>query len=455
MYPLFNTKNILFNLIFLFFVQNIIAQNNNKISEIGVPVRLTVLTIETEMNKKLKDTVFRDDKFKSDYGIFDVTARKIAPIKIKGENKENKINIESTFRLIIKGTLETNFIGIPISMPIDQQIAMKVWLSSIFSLEKNWQLLTKTTLEKHEWLEEPVLDLGLMKLPLTKIADAMLEQNRESFAKQLDDQMKPHLSWKKPITQAWENLQTPLPISEWEKDTVWASMQAENIAMTALTCQRDTFFTWIKIPVKATGTIKNKPKNNTKILPDFTLLTEKPAFGELKIKTLIDKNLAEQKMQKIFGEQEFEFKKYKSKVEKITIYNAKNNLWGVELLMKGSINGKMFVEAIPINKKGKIEIQKLTYRIDGESDFPAFAEWLFKGKIKKQIKKAIEEPLNQQIEAMKKEIEKKLENYLVPPYAKVQGKLKQFDWNNFILTEKSIEADLNIKGEWNVEMIGF
>lgn len=455
MNALLNKKNSLFLVFFVSFVSIFYGQNNHKMSEIGVPVRLTVLTIETEMNKKLKDTVFRDDKFKSDYGIFDVTARKIAPIKIKGEEKGNKINIESTFRLVIKGNLETSFLGIPISMPIDQQIAMKVWLSSIFSLEKNWQLLTKTTLEKHEWLEEPILDLGLMKLPLTKIADAMLEQNKESFAKQLDDQMKPHLSWKKPITEAWDNMQTAMPIAEWEKDTVWASMQAENIAMTALICQKDTFFTWLKIPIKAVGTIKDKPKNNNKNLPDFTLLTEKPAFGELKIKTFIDKNLAEQKMQKIFGEQEFEFKKYKSKVEKISIYNAKNNLWGVELQMKGSINGKMFVEAIPINKKGKIEIQKLTYRIDGESDFPAFAEWLFKGKIKKQIKKAIEEPLNQQIEAMKKEIEKKLENYLVPPYAKIQGKLKQFDWNNFILTEKSIEADLNIKGEWNVEMIGF
>jgi hypothetical protein len=438
-----------------FFINFCIFSQEALYSEIGVPVKLSVKTIEQTMNQKMKDTIFYDPKFKSDYGVFNVLVKKLEPVKLAGVENQTKVNIKSAFKVFMKGTLETNFLGIEIKFPLDQAISMKVWLNTIFDLEKNWQLTTKTTMEKHDFLDNPMLDLGLVQLPLRIVADAMIAQNKEFFTTQLDEQLKPYLSWKVPIQEAWNNLQQPLPLSEWEKDTIWVQMQPQNINMTKLNCQKDTFYTHLKIPLKSIGKVKQKPSLQIQLLPDYNVLPEKTPFGELKIKTQIDRNLAEEKINKMFVNQEFENGKYKSKVQKITFYNAKKGLWGIEIDMKGTINGKLFLEAIPKNNKGKIEIKDLTYRIEGEKNFSKFGEWLFKGKIKKQMRKAIEEPINAQIDWMKKEIEKTIKKYKIPPYAIVFGKIYTLNWDNFVLGSQTIEADLSIKGEWIVEMIGF
>jgi hypothetical protein len=428
------------------------------ISSIQTPIFLNVNVIETEINNRYPDLLYEMKDFDTKgSGIFSAKVWKLEKITVSGEENTNRLLSQTTLKIWVKGDYQTEVLGLAMSYPIDQTIAMKIWVSSEISLTKEWQIQTKTKIENYEWLEKPALDLGLVKIPLTSIADKMIKQQQAEYTRQFDEVVKKYMQIRPQIEQAWRTFQTPTAVSEFRKDSTWLILKPKEMTISPLVFKANQVVTYLKVNTFADAVVGSKPQavKYQKLPPAKNENLNQNAF-ELRILGKISRALAIQKAKEIFMPEVYEYKKYKAKITDLNIYGA-NDKMVIELTMEGSIDGKIYLTGKPIydRKSQLIQIIDLTYKLEGTGAFPKFAEWLFRGRIKKQIEKAIEEPVNAQLQAIRQELEKTLANYNLDKNTVLKGVLTDFYFDKISLTQESIFSEVYLKGNFTLTLLGF
>ncbi len=441
----------------IFFIQTIFAQKNinTPISLVEIPISAYITDIETSLNKKYPDVVFEDNNFDGGgYGTFAIKVRKLENIKLTGKENTNILESYAVLKADVKGVAKIDFFGGTLDQNIDQNISMRVWLASELTILPAWTAKTRTTLVKYEWIDEPVLDFGLLQLPMTDIVNSMIKNQKQEFLQKFDEQLAKYVDIKQPIQNAWNTFQQVQHISDWEGDKVFLQMKGQKIGLTPLVFSQNMLNLGLQVPCEAMGSVREKPEIQTNPLPEYYNIENIKDQTTITALGKVSRNLVIEKCKKIFGTQEFTYKKYNAKIKDINLspHPEKKDVWVITLDMLGSVNGKVIVEGIPVydEKSKKIEIQKIKYRIEGDSDFPKFAEWLFKSKIKNQIRKAIEEPLNQQVAEIKAEITKILAKYPLEDDKKqnigeIQGTLQDFYLHDFALENDFMTAKVFVK----------
>ena len=61
--------------------------------------------------------------------------------------------------------------------------------STSYTLEPDWQLKTKFQYDSHRWIENPDVNIGIMKLSVTNIIDKAIELRQDSIEKMVNQQM--------------------------------------------------------------------------------------------------------------------------------------------------------------------------------------------------------------------------------------------------------------------------
>ncbi len=456
-----------FFFLLIFFQHQInFAQNvaNTQNSLVEVPISMKVSDIENALNAKYTDVVFEDNNFDSGgYGVFAIKVQKLENFKITGKESTNILESYAVLKSHIKGVAKIDFFGMTLDKNIDQFISLKVWLASKLEVLPHWEAKTQTDLVKYEWIDEPVLDFGLLQLPMADIANSMIRSQKKEFLQKFDDQLAKYIDIKKPISDAWNIFQQPQMISEWEGDKVYLQMQGQKIGLTPLVFIQNKLNTGVQVQCNAQGSVRQKTNFLPNPLPNYNPIEKIGNFTQISAIGKVERTLVIEKCKKIFGTQEFTYKKYSAKIKDINLtpHPQKKDVWVITLDMLGSVNGKVIVEGIPVYdpKDKQIEIKKLQYRIEGDSDFPKFAEWLFKSKIKNQIRKAIEEPLNAQVAQVKAEIAKSLAKYPLEDENKknigeIQGILEEFYVSDFGLDNDFMTAKITAKAKASVIMNG-
>jgi hypothetical protein len=426
-------------------------------SALQAPITLAVSTLETEINKQLKSLIYQTNALDTKgYGTFAVKVWKIEPIFLTGEENTNMLLSRTALKIWVKGDYQTEVLGLGVSYPIEQTVSLRIQLKTDITLNKNWQAETKSQLIEYQWIEEPSLDFGLVKIPLTSIMDRVIKDQQASLMHQFDEQIKQYLQIRPQIEQAWRTFQAPMPVAEFRKDSTWLLLKPNDLIISNLQFKKQQLTTFLSLKTQAVGQIGEKPPFKYQALP--AMKNEKINGNQVEFKILgkISRQLAIQKAKEIFMPEVYEYKNYKSKIKDLNIY-GNGDLMVIELWMEGSIDGKIYLMGKPVydRKSQSLQIIDLKYKLEGTGAFSKFAEWLFRGRIKKQIEKAIEEPVNAQIQAIRAEIEKNLANYKPNPTTLIQGTLSDFYFDKIVLTETDIFSEIYLKGNVNVSLLGF
>ena len=88
-----------------------------------------------------------------------------------------------------------------------------------FEIQPDWSLKTETELSKYDWVKEPKLDLGFIQLPISAVANRLVEFSRTRIATIIDTQIQENFILKDYIGEAWNRLQQPIPVSI--EDQLW------------------------------------------------------------------------------------------------------------------------------------------------------------------------------------------------------------------------------------------
>lgn len=413
-----------------------------KSSVITVPVEIDIKDLENRINRELKGVLYEDNSFENNDN---------DNLKVKAIKKDNfTIGLKSTelsYRIPLRIQVQVRkmFVVLP---EITIEIALK--FKTDFSLNKDWTLNTKTTSAGYEWLSTPSMNVGGYELPIKMVADLVLAAAKDKVTKEIDKAVKENVDLKDYVTEAWEMLFKPIKVSD-EYDA-WLKMTPTEIITTQVTGNNNKVNVGVGIKSINEVYVGTQPaaSNPTK-MPNLNIVTKiDPNFS-------INLN-ADLKISKVneIAQKELVGQVFKDGNKKVIITSLKlygnNNYFIVEVGLKGSLKGKIYLRGRPeYNPSNKsIEIKEVDFDVKTKNALLKSASWLAHGKIIKMIEPALVYSMEKDIDDIKKQIQDNLKENRSVKGILIKGDIKTIDIEKLYITPESIKVVVFLDGTLQV-----
>jgi hypothetical protein len=426
---------------------------DKEMSVINIPIEISVADIEKQINSYVKGVIYEDNSYDDNGGDgMKYTVTKYSNIDLSA--KGNKISI--TVPLKITGKYKT------LGMVNSFSGTIKTSYITSITLKHDWKMATETKSDGYEWIESPALDFGVVSLPLTYVADAILDGQQEYIEKEIDAAIRQYVDLKDYVREPLNALYEPWLISETYK--TWFKMEPREVYMTQIKTTEKGKNLKIGVGLKTyTETIiGEKPekssqedfKNDVVPMKVVEKLDDHFSIGLVTLVSYTDaaKLLDEQYVKTPFV--------YEEGRRKITLTHF--DMWGandkivVEVGVKGSINGMIYLQGIPYydTVTRSIKLTAIDFHLDTKNKLLKSANWLAHGKFCKVMEKNMTFPIGEQLDIAKKETEAYFKNYEVSKGIFINGGLTKLETSRIYLIPDALVAVMKIEGTLRVKVDG-
>jgi hypothetical protein len=321
-----------------------------------------------------------------------------------------------------------------------------------FTINPDWTLTTKTDVEYHEWIKQPVLKTGLGNIGIETLANLGLNRSKKTLAETLDRVVNQQLSLKPYVEEIWSSVQAPVLMSDEYK--MWVKTTPLSIGMTPLTTDTRNIRTTLQVQCHNDVNFGEKPafRENTKV-PNLVQLQSATDDFQMQFATDVPFPEAERLAKGMMVGQVFESGKKKVRVDDIKIWGNNDRLIVLSQL-SGAFNGKIYFMGKPRYNAAKnaVEVADLDFHLDTKNFLHKSASWMFQGPIKKQMAAAMTFPLDENIAELKKSVQETLNRYEIAPGVILTGTLDEVKVLDTRLNATGIRVDIYSKGKVNVEV---
>jgi len=402
-------------------------------SNLNVKVTLQKEALQQIIDNNLPDPLIKD----------------LSPPEAKGiiinVRKNGKVDIEATgntFRYAIPlqiHTFKSMMLG-----NVDVTFEVVVQMESQFIIGDDWELMTRTELKDYKWIEKPQLDLGFFKFPLDSIIEEVLENNKSTICKTIDQQVMQRLDIRTPLNNILTQLPNPLVILDTEK--IW--WECESIKTKIAPFSTDSKYINVTVGAQVPFYFsygKALEKTNTNLqAPDITLDLDQQST--LRTSCYIDFKTLEkaattflQKPASQGGWKEFDIKGQKIKIKNVQI-NGEGKKLKITAKTEGSFDGTIQVAAQPVFDASSQEIQLKNPELDLQGDNP-------KSKMvslvaEKAIETRMSEFLNFPIQKGIDLLNEKIASNNVPPNFLIKGMVTAVDIPEFEIEKEGLKLGI-------------
>lgn len=416
-----------------------------KPSVVNVPFYLDMNDIQSMVNKKVSGLIYEDNSLEDNNNDnIMVKAWKKEDFTIKYEN--NQLVYRIPLKLWIKAGWKVSKLGITLSdyKELNAEIALK--FKTTFYLNKDWSITTFTTSDGYEWLSTPVIKLGPVDVPITAIANTILNKNKSTISNEIDKAIKQNLSLRKYIQDIWVSMQKPIKLND--EYNLWLKLNPQEISSTPIYGQNNK----IKISLGVKSLIESymgeEPKAiPNKGLPDYNLVKSLDNNFSINLMSDISYKSADTLAKKYLKGKTFTQDKKSITITDIKIYGS-NDKMVIGTSLKGSINGTIYFTARPVfdSTDNSIKVEDLDFELETKNALLKTANWLLHNKMKKMISDNMVLPIGDKLEDSKKLINKEIANNQLTKNILLNGSLKDLFIEKIFLTPESIKVAVIFKG---------
>ncbi len=420
---------------------------DKEISVINIPIEISINDIEKQINNYVKGVIYEDNSYTDNDGDgLKYTVTKYSDIKLSVVKNVIKITVP----LKITGKYKT--LGIVNSF----KGAIKTTYKTSITLKSDWKMSTSTKSDSYEWIESPALDLGIIDVPLTYIADAILDGQQDYIEKEIDGAIKQYVDLRDYVKEPLDALYEPWLISETYK--TWFKLEPKEVMVTQLDANGKNLKFGIGLKTYTETIIGDKPEkaDNSELIPMKVVKELKDNFS-IGLVTLVSYADAAKIMNEQYIITPFTYTEGK---RKITLTHF--DMWGandkmvVEVGVKGSVNGMIYLQGIPIydTVTRSIKLTAVDFHLDTKNKLIKSANWLAHGKFCKVMEKNIAFPIGTQLDAAKKESEVYFKDYEVTKGVYLKGGLTKLETSRVYLIQDALVAVMKIEGTLKVKIDG-
>jgi len=310
-------------------------------------------------------------------------------------------------------------------------------------VDASWQLFTETKLEQYEWIEEPKLSLGGLRLSIGSLANSIIDKSKAQFEKQIDDSVADQLEIRSKVLETMKYIEQPLLI-----DTLlnsWVNFEPTDVKMSS----------FLNSGIYASGNLtvhgKTKISENE---PEYIKSSQLPKFEwdkdvepESHLNLVFD--ISYQHINKYLNDN-YKGKKFENNgkyviLEDIELKKSDKKLVVVSNVT-GSVNGELLISSVPRfdNDKQAFFADDIDINIKTKNVIHKAGAWMFKSKIKNQLKEMMYFSIADNLEDIQKTIDKQVENYSIPEKLEITANLDKINVDKFVLDVDRVHAFIGI-----------
>lgn len=436
------------------------------LSSLALPVTISYADIEKRINKEIGQLLYEDRDFDNN-GVDNVklVVKKTGDIRMAALNQYFQFIVP--LEIWVEGRVKSSLGGLfsPQQAPQLTKSAvfkLEVTLSSKLEPQPDWSVKTQSVVN-FKWTESPVLDFGLVKLPIGGLIEKTVAGQLHKLGSQIDTEAKKYLQFKPLLEKYWKELQQPIRISGSFPAVLYILPEGLSLGPIQPGPAAVTLQAGIQAKVvMTTDTLLSRPPMRP--MPAL----QKAALTDPDVNLMLTASLSYQQLSRLaqqnIGGQTFAFDggKHKIKLEEIAISGlgttmlAKVKLKGsakAGLFGKKKIDGTYYFTGTPYYDKEKQEIRIKDFDFDVKSRdlLLKSAEWLFKSNFKKQVEAQLRYPLATELSQLKKTAESALNKPFSPELA-LNGKITKLEPTELRLEAKQLVIYVQTTGSLSVSL---
>lgn len=416
-------------------------------SFVSMPMEISLVEIENQLNKSLTGLLFEDNNLEDDKS--EMKIWKTAPIKIS--EKDGKIQSIIPLKIYSKIKYGTEFLGLNDTREIN--LNGTITLLSVAKLS-NWKMVTTSKIEDFEWSESPTILVAGKKVPITYIINPTLSLFKSKVAKKIDEAIEKSCDFKPYVLDVLEKMSKPFQTSE--QYETWFKLNPIEMYVTDAVLQKNKISMDLGLKCSMQTMVGQQPRSSfNKDAIVFKPVTKIPEKTTVTIAAVSTYQSASRIITKNFQGKEFASGTRKIVVRKVDVW-AKDGKMIIELDMTGSINGQIYLSGIPnynaITKE--IYFDQMDYVLNTKGVLTKTANWLLQGTILKKIQENCRYSIKENLDEAKKNMLPYLANYSPMKGVFVNGTLADFEFEKVELTNEAIIAFINTTGTVKVKIDG-
>lgn len=414
------------------------AMKKTKLSRINIPISVHLGQMETALNEEM-DAIFAGENqlFDNDQKDFELKVTKADQLHL--DVTTNAVSYDVPLDLFVKKDF-----GIG---QINADGAVTLNFVTKFLIQPDWTLKTETVLENYDWIKQPKLDLGIIRLPIAAVANRLVDRSRTKIAAIIDAQIRENFILKDYVADAWNRLQQPIPASI--ENQLWVKMEPQSIGMTGLEKADSVVSATLVIETLAEASIGNRPEETAlKPLPDFISVDKSAGDFSINLFTAIPLDSLRTLVKKNIIGETYQSGKRSVTVEDLEIYGKDNKLV-VNTILSGDYKGSIYMIGTPFynEKKNQLEIDNLKYELSSKNFIQKSMGWLFQNKIEKTIEATMRYPLEENMNDYKRLLNQSLANYAITPGIILKGNMKDLSIGETYVSEGFIHVIIRSDGQ--------
>jgi hypothetical protein len=427
--------------------QNVSVAYNTTSSFVSMPLEVSLIEIENQLNKSLNGLIYEDIVLEDDKT--EMKIWKTAPIKLI--DKDGKIETVLPLKILAKFKYGTDFMGLNDTREIE--LNGTITLLSDVKLS-NWIMNTTSIIESYNWSESPTILVAGRKVPITYIINPTLSIFKSKMAKKIDDAIEKSCDFKPYVLDVLQTMSKPFQTSvEFE---TWFKLNPIEIYVTDALVQKSKISMDLGLKCTMQTMVGQQPSTKfNKEAVSFKPVTKVPEKTTASIAAISTYESASRIITKNFQGKEFASGSRKITVQKVKLW-AKDNRMIIALDMTGSLNGTIYLSGIPnyntITKE--IYFEKMDYILNTKGILTKTANWLLQGVILNKIQEYCRYSIKENLEEGKKRLAPFLNNYSPMKGVFVNGILNDFEFEKVELTNEAIIAFITATGKINVKIDG-
>lgn len=366
-----------------------------------------------------------------------------------------KMRIRKNGLIDIRFAADTIFYDVPLDLWLRQELFMggveaegKLWLrfATKWQIDSSWQLTTHTTLDGYEWIDRPRLRVAGLALPITTIANLVINRMGGQIAAQIDTLAQQQLALRQMVEEAWLSLHAPVFLSE--EYRTWLLVNPLSIGLTPPRTHADSLA--LEVIVRARPALyigEQPPAVRPAPLPPLQWLEPQGETFILVLETTVPFEEAERMANESMAGYQYTFGKRKAVVEEIGLYGKGSRLV-VRTRLSGAYNGDVYFLGKPRynGPRNRIELEDVDFDFGTRRFLMRSAAWLFKGYLRRQVEENLNFYLEYNLEEIKQTIQEEMAHYEVAPGVVLRGDLDELGVQHTWIAPDGIRVQVVLAG---------
>jgi hypothetical protein len=429
-------------------VSNEVYKINSSI--IQLPIEIPMDVFSRELNTYFNGLIYSDTSYSNNEN--DNLKLKVwrnpTPLEVEGSGKSIKLKLP----INIWACYQWKACGICPSVEKSVDFGLSIAFNTQVAVSKEWKLNTQTTVTALNFLKEPSLDFGVVKIPVTGMVRKAITDNIPSITSAIDREIGNSIPLKKRLEETWLSIQDPILIDSVYQ--AWFAMKPLQIFLTPVQGDKkkllisagiETFFETrlgekMNTPVKS---FLNPPIIKDKIDHQF----------QIELPIGIDFNSATQMARRILKDSVFTIQRKKIVLKDIEIYGSDGMAY-VKTDLEGAIKGTLYLKGIPMldTIENQLFIDQLDFDMVSKDALINVASWLLKGTFKKMLAENLIYSLDEKLKGAQHSFNLLLNGYKYGNLFTVNGKLNDLKMKKVYCDQKGFQTIFTSTGKASVKM---